>query len=276
MKRTLSILVLALLLSIPARADLGLQHALGALPSHGPRVVQQEGDSVYVPGRVDLSQYLPPVADQGFLPTCTAWALAYYYRSLQSRIWGRELTFSPTFLYELLGYCRRPNSMPVSDAISAIQAYGLGTIDEFPADPWQCRGICTWHADAAREYRAQTVELLFRGQGAANVNALRRHIATRDAFVVVVPVYPDWCSLWWRHDATITGPKADQRAYGWHTVCVVGYDDGRAAFKLVNSWGTSWGKAGFGWMSYDFLQRYAWEGWSMQPVPVQLEQRVRG
>lgn len=40
-----------------------------------------------------------------------------------------------------------------------------------------------------------------------------------------------------------------------HAVVVVGYDDNRAAFKLLNSYGTGWGKGGFFWMKYrDFAQ----------------------
>jgi hypothetical protein len=35
-----------------------------------------------------------------------------------------------------------------------------------------------------------------------------------------------------------------------HAMLVVGYDDNRQAFKLMNSWGTEWGDAGFGWISY--------------------------
>ncbi len=39
-----------------------------------------------------------------------------------------------------------------------------------------------------------------------------------------------------------------------HAVCLVGYDDNKNAFKFINSWGTSWGIDGYGWISYDFME----------------------
>ena len=37
---------------------------------------------------------------------------------------------------------------------------------------------------------------------------------------------------------------------GGHCYCVVGYDDTKSAFKFMNSWGTSWATAGFGYIAY--------------------------
>ena len=41
---------------------------------------------------------------------------------------------------------------------------------------------------------------------------------------------------------------------GGHAMVIVGYDDRKQAFKLINSWSTDWGKKGFGWVSYDLLE----------------------
>jgi C1A family cysteine protease len=34
---------------------------------------------------------------------------------------------------------------------------------------------------------------------------------------------------------------------------IAGYDDGRNAFLVMNSWGTSWGDKGFIWIDYHFF-----------------------
>lgn len=39
-----------------------------------------------------------------------------------------------------------------------------------------------------------------------------------------------------------------------HELAIVGYDDGRQAFRIQNSWGTDWGDNGFGWVAYDALK----------------------
>jgi hypothetical protein len=46
-----------------------------------------------------------------------------------------------------------------------------------------------------------------------------------------------------------------------HAMVVVGFDDGKNAFEIMNSWGTSWGNDGFIWVKYgDFAEhvRYAY------------------
>ena len=39
-------------------------------------------------------------------------------------------------------------------------------------------------------------------------------------------------------------------AEGGHCMLLVGYDNAKNAFKVMNSWGTEWGDNGFGWIDY--------------------------
>jgi hypothetical protein len=55
-----------------------------------------------------------------------------------------------------------------------------------------------------------------------------------------------------------------------HALVVVGYDDGRQSYKVMNSWGNDWGDHGFGWVTYPmFLQHvreaYVVHGYAGQP-----------
>ena len=43
---------------------------------------------------------------------------------------------------------------------------------------------------------------------------------------------------------------------GYHAICVVGYDDNKKAFKIINSWGDNWGIEGYGYISYDLFLNY--------------------
>ena len=50
----------------------------------------------------------------------------------------------------------------------------------------------------------------------------------------------------------------DGSAPGGHAMVIVGYDDnlaytgGTGAFKVLNSWGTTWGANGFFWLTYNW------------------------
>ena len=38
-----------------------------------------------------------------------------------------------------------------------------------------------------------------------------------------------------------------------HAMVICGFDDNKHAWKVMNSWGTSWADAGYSWIDYDFL-----------------------
>jgi hypothetical protein len=50
-----------------------------------------------------------------------------------------------------------------------------------------------------------------------------------------------------------------------HCMMVIGYDDNRRAIKLFNSWGTSWGDGGYGWVSYGIWENFITEAWVAAP-----------
>lgn len=39
-----------------------------------------------------------------------------------------------------------------------------------------------------------------------------------------------------------------------HCIVICGYDDSKNAYKIMNSWGTVWGDAGYSWIDYNFFE----------------------
>ena len=59
-----------------------------------------------------------------------------------------------------------------------------------------------------------------------------------------------------------------------HQVIVVGWDDSKGAWKLRNSWGTSWGDPsmpGYGWIAYGANQVGTEAMWAMAGTPIILQ-----
>ncbi|MFT7620095.1 MAG: hypothetical protein ACI97A_003752 [Planctomycetota bacterium] len=53
-----------------------------------------------------------------------------------------------------------------------------------------------------------------------------------------------------RQDSVLRKPG---QPHGKHAMIIVGYDDKRNCFLVQNSWGTSWGWQGYGWLAYDLF-----------------------
>jgi cathepsin L len=50
-------------------------------------------------------------------------------------------------------------------------------------------------------------------------------------------------------------------------VVIVGWDDNRKAWKIKNSWGTSWGEKGYGWVAYGHYRIGTGTAWVQALVP---------
>ncbi len=59
--------------------------------------------------------------------------------------------------------------------------------------------------------------------------------------------------------------SSDQPATGMHAMALVGYDESRQAFRLINSWGRTWGDGGYAWLAYDTFARLVIEAYVLEP-----------
>ena len=56
-----------------------------------------------------------------------------------------------------------------------------------------------------------------------------------------------------RSPGVLSMPGTDEDVIGGHAVLAVGYDDSSQTFLVRNSWGTTWGQAGYFTMPYAYL-----------------------
>jgi len=57
-------------------------------------------------------------------------------------------------------------------------------------------------------------------------------------------------------------PEKSDTILGGHAVVMVGYDDQKKQVKFVNSWGKNWGDKGFGYLPYEYLEKYMSDAWT--------------
>ncbi|MCL5036183.1 MAG: PQQ-binding-like beta-propeller repeat protein [Chloroflexi bacterium] len=232
------------------------------------------------PSSVDhsTSTYMPPVSSQAYQGSCGCFSTSYYYKTYQEardNNWTPNITsrqMSPAFTYNQINGGSDSGSNPL-EAMVLIADKGNATWADMPYDQSSYPNYTYWPSETA--WRSA---IPYRGQYAgtidistdSGINTLKQWVANGDMAVIGFQVYDNFYTQY--HGGSSPTYKYDNDVIygnagvykGGHAVTVVGYDDNRAyndgtgvkygAFKLVNSWGTSWGVSGYFWFSYSYMK----------------------
>lgn len=179
----------------PAQAVSG--HGLGFIPTTGvatgltPAAQSRVAQTNSVPASVDLSQWAPPVGNQGSVGSCASWATGYGYRYwLRNHALGSSPTFAPMYLYAQIspGQQNRGSTFPenfnvmVNQGIDPQSAYTQGNYD-YTTQPTAAE------VTAAAPYKITGYSMLFSGHSTANQTAIEATMAAGQPIVIAIPVY---------------------------------------------------------------------------------------
>lgn len=280
-------------------------HGLGLAALHGPRLIPRHVDlavlssvstsigtsalektgsaprvhaasitadaAITLPVSADISQYNPPVADQGDTNACVAWVTAYYMRGWYARRDGDYPSggpdgagsFAPMYLYSQLA---KGQNTPISfdDALGMLAVQGVDTRADYTQGDQDYKDAPTLSERSnAASYKIAGGAVLFQGpnQGAAARTAIEASIASGNPVGIGIPVYDNF----WNADSThyyVDGTPGTN--HGNHAVFATRYD--AAGLWVENQWGTDWGRQGWVELSWAFVEQNAWEAVTMRPL----------
>lgn len=226
----------------------------------------------FLPKQVDLTPLFPKPGYQGAQPNCVAWATTYAAHSflVAETAAGTMPTpdpMSPAYVYNRL---RKPGSacdraIRIVDALRLLQTEGTVTLSDFPDEISRCSIpapqdlIGKARANRLSDWRA--ISRSRRADGSKVVlDDIKGALSRGEPVVFAMPVMSDFKALKgdtvYRHDT----PENTN----WHAMAVVGYDEARQAFRIVNSWGTHWGDAGYAWIDYATFGLLVGEAYAMK------------
>lgn len=205
------------------------------------------------PATCDLREHCAPIEDQKDLGSCTAHAGVGLMEYFQRAAFGRNLDMSRLFLYKT---ARRLAGIAGDEGCylrSTMQAMCMLGIPPESMWPYKVADF-NKEPDAfiyslADDYKAWCYYKLESGQNRQLLDVLRDSLAAGLPFMFGFTVYSSMTDNEW-----IPIPKKGEHVEGGHAVVAVGYDDARQAFRIRNSWGKTWGKLGYGWLPYWYMQ----------------------
>lgn len=69
-------------------------------------------------------------------------------------------------------------------------------------------------------------------------------------------------------------PNNPDEIFGGHAVCAVGYSDKNRYIRFKNSWGPNWGRNGYGFIPYQYVEDFMWDAWIAKDLSVNKKQFV--
>lgn len=216
-----------------------------------------------LPTAFDISQYLPPIGNQGQYGTCVAWSTGYYTKSATEAIalnrTASDLTssanqISPKDLFIAIPDNKKGasdcNGTNFTDALDILQTRGAASLQTVPysgiTDCSSANLQSNWTADAANH------KVKYYRKIEAATNTIKEQIFNKLPVMFGAKVYSNFQS--WNSDDVYSSLSGGFQ--GNHAITIIGYDDSKGpggAFRVVNSWGNAWGNAGYIWVDYNFL-----------------------
>jgi len=249
-----------------------------------PLVNERITGAVEAPNVHSLRKWCSPIEDQGQLGSCTANAAVGMFETMMNLALGTYIRLSRLFVYK----ATREIMFSTGDSGATLRATMESLVN--PGTPPELYWPYTdqqpafdntpsWIASAlAGKYCVSHYFRLDPGSDAGNddkqkvLSDAKASIFSGIPWIFGTPVWPSIANV------GISGiiPLPDSNPpEGGHALTAIGYDDtkvipgasGPGAFEIRNSWGTGWGDGGYGWLSYDYLQkRYMSDMWAAQRV----------
>ncbi|WP_312113307.1 C1 family peptidase [Brevibacillus reuszeri] len=225
---------------------------------HRKRKAMRTATVAVLPTKVDLSPQFPPIRHQGQYGTCVAFASAAVLDYWDGKLSGRgagTIVRSPLHLFY-------PHDveigMRVDDAMRNAAQRGACAEAERPyatdSEAYKFNEPITTKQQVSGSFWTNAAPYplvkLYNANSSTQtkIQGIKEHLASGIPVLMSLTVYD-----FFNQPAAggIITPKSPAEKRGDHLIVIVGYDDSTGMFKLRNSWGTSWGSGGHGYILYN-------------------------
>jgi C1A family cysteine protease len=218
-----------------------------------------------LPPSTDLRAECPAVYDQQRIGSCTANAIGGAIEFDMMKEGMQAYTPSRLFIYynerSMEGSVGSDAGAQIRDGIKSVGQLGDCPESEWPYDGRPANPDGTWpqghraaqkptqqcYTDAIKHKALQYLSV------DRNLADMKGCLASGFPFVYGFTVYESFESQAVAQTGNVPMPASTESVVGGHAVLAVGYDDDERRFICRNSWGESWGDAGYFYMPYAYF-----------------------
>jgi C1A family cysteine protease len=214
---------------------------------------------------VDLRPFCPPVVDQGDLATDSASALCSALEMLEAKAAKPSVRLSRLFLYynqrDIENTVESDNGASISSGIKSLAKQGCCSEDLWPYSSlnFATRPSDTCYSDAQAHRIASSQKL-------DNLDQVRSSLSSGFPVVFSVTVYESFQNPSIEKTGIVNMPGPGEQYFGSMAVLAVGYNDSQKRLIVRNSFGPSWGQAGYFTLPYEYASAkdMATDFWTMR------------
>jgi hypothetical protein len=209
-----------------------------------------------LPPKVDLRPFMTPVEDQGQLSSCVANAVAGAYEYLVKRHRGDD-AYDVSRLFIYYNARAKDGDHPgedggaiIADAIDSLREKGACSEATWPYEEENVNEQPPDEAyDEASNFLVEDMALV-----PTTLDAWKHALAEGYPIIFGISLFESFDKHKKRGFVPMPSTRESSRAsHGGHAMLCVGYSDPDRVFIVRNSWGTSWGEAGYCFIPYDYL-----------------------
>jgi C1A family cysteine protease len=205
---------------------------------------------------------MPRVRDSGREGSCVGFAVAAALEDQIRKVQAQDVTISPRYIYY---HARAQGGFPtdcdtgahLKDAVDVLLRKGAVVEDVWPYHAGEFADRPSVAVERAVHYRVS------RAQPIHTLEELK--VALRETWSVVggLSLFPSADTAEVSRTGRIPMPGPEEPMRSAAAVSFVGFDEARGLLRFCPPWGPAWGDQGYGYVSYDYVQRFLSDAWAV-------------
>jgi C1A family cysteine protease len=219
-----------------------------------------------------LKQFCPTPGSQGNLGTCTSWATGYAALTIAYCIDNNineineinKNIFSPLYIYNQIKANNLCQGAQIKNAITKVQEKGDCKIIDF--NPADCSILPGYLEDKkAQFFKIKDFTPLFKDLTSkdSKISNVINALASNKPVVIGLKLRKSFSNI---NKYGVYSPTENEGftngKHSAHALCIVGYDNNKGQFEVMNSWGKDWGNKGFFFLKYNDFVKDCFEAYS--------------